>query len=120
MLAAVPLTPVAPATATVSTPSGHAALELEHRREARQRQGPRLRPPEAAAKAGKPASDPAPPPPPATVPATPEPLAPVVQPAAVVELTPVDPSASDSADADADQVVHGHGWGRGNGKGHRG
>ena len=45
---------------------------------------------------------------------------PVVQPAPVVELTPVDPGSADSADAD--QVLHGHGFGRGNGngKGHRG
>jgi hypothetical protein len=52
--------------------------------------------------------------------ATPVPLAPVVQPATVVELTPVDQSSADSGDADADQVLHGHGWGRGNGNGHRG
>jgi len=106
VLAVVPLTPVDTNT-TVSTPStpiapakpgngkGHA---FGH-----------LKPP----KPGK-GSDPAPPPPPTVVPATP---APAVQPA-VVELTPVDPGAADSADAD--QVVHGHGWGRGNGKGQHG
>jgi hypothetical protein len=113
VLAAVPLTPVSTVATTSSTPPSTPSPTAKHGNGNGHAYGQLKQ-----AKPGKSSSNPVPPP--AAVPAAPVAPAPAVPPATVVELTPVDPGAADSADVDADQVVHGHGWGRGNGKGHRG